>query len=55
MKMIVPIVLAMAAAVSTVISRVSLLYTSALLAITLVAPIYGHNDAMSGKSFCDVM
>lgn len=40
-------VLAMASASTTVISRLSLLYTSSLLAITLVTPIYGHNDAVS--------
>jgi len=46
-----PVVLAMAAASATaVIARhLSLLYTSALLAVALVTPICGHTEYLSGK------
>jgi len=46
-------VLAMAAPSPTVIvRRLSLLYTSALLAIAMVTPICGHGEYLTSKLFC---
>jgi len=47
----VSVVLGMAAASATVTAHMSLLYTSALLAIAVVSPIYGKNEVASCKSF----
>jgi len=44
-------VLTMITASAAVMGDLSLLYTSAFLAISLVSSTYGQNDAVSGKSF----